>query len=168
MLHFVIREQKNVLEDVSFKVEANECVSIIGANGAGKTTLLHLMMRLYDPTEGIILLDGRDIREYSVESLYAIYGVLFQDYCSYAVSAKESITLSTDEIDDEKISYSLKASTVYKFIDTLECGLNTPLSRSFETDGTELSGGQKQRIALARAYYKDAPVLILDGTISFD
>lgn len=154
--------EKNVLEDVSFKVEANECVSIIGANGAGKTTLLHLMMRLYDPTEGIILLDGRDIREYSVESLYAIYGVLFQDYCSYAVSAKESITLSTDEIDDEKIRYSLKASTVYKFIDTLECGLNTPLSRSFETNGTELSGGQKQRIALARAYYKDAPVLILD------
>lgn len=144
--------EKNVLEDVSFKVEANECVSIIGANGAGKTTLLHLMMRLYDPTEGIILLDGRDIREYSVESLYAIYGVLFQDYCSYAVSAKESITLSTDEIDDEKISYSLKASTVYKFIDTLECGLNTPLSRSFETNGTELSGGQKQRIALAKPY----------------
>ncbi len=153
---------KNILENISFYVGKNETVSIIGANGAGKTTLIHLLMRIYDPTEGIILLDGKDIREYSVESLYGIFSVLFQDYCNYAVSAKESITLSTEEVDHEKMEKSLKASTSYKFIDKLKDGINTPLSRSFDLNGTELSVGQNQRIALARAYYKDAPIIILD------
>lgn len=154
--------EKNVLENVSFRVEANECVSIIGANGAGKTTLIHLLMRLYDPTDGVILLDGRDLRDYSAESLYEIYGVLFQDYCNYAVSAKESITLSIEDILAERFNNSLRASTAYKFIDTLEKGRDTILSRAFDPKGRELSVGQKQRIAIARAYYKDAPVIILD------
>ncbi len=154
--------EKNVLQNVSFRVNANECVSIIGANGAGKTTLIHLLMRLYDPTEGVILLDGRDIRDYSAESLYEIYGVLFQDYCNYPVNAKESVTLSTDAVSEERFSNSLKRSTSYKFISTFENGCDTPLSRKFDPNGTELSVGQKQRIALARAYYKDAPVIILD------
>lgn len=153
---------KNILENISFCVGENETVSIIGANGAGKTTLIHLLMRIYDPTEGTILLDGKDIREYSAESLYEIYGVLFQDYCNYAVSAGESIALSTDAIDQEKMENALKSSTAYKFIDELENGMSTSLSRSFDPNGTELSVGQKQRIALARAYYKDAPVIILD------
>lgn len=154
--------EKNILENISFQVGKNETVSIIGANGAGKTTLIHLLMRIYDPTEGTILLDGKDIREYSVESLYEIYGVLFQDYCNYAVSARESIALSTGIIDDEKLDNSLKASTAYKFTNKLENGMDTLLSRRFDPNGIELSGGQKQRIALARAYYKDAPVIILD------
>jgi len=154
--------EKNILENISFRVGQNETVSIIGANGAGKTTLIHLLMRIYDPTEGIILLDGKDIREYSAESLYEIYGVLFQDYCNYAVSAGESIALSTGRIDAEKLNHSLKASTAYKFTDDLENGMDTPLSRRFDPNGIELSGGQKQRIALARAYYKEAPVIVLD------
>ena len=154
--------EKNVLENVSFYVRENETVSIIGTNGAGKTTMIHLMMRLYDPTEGIILLDGKDIRDYSVESLYRIFSVLFQDYCNYAVSAKESITLSTREVSDNKFIYAIKASTVYKFINSLENGVDSTLSRKFDTNGTELSAGQKQRIALARAYYKDASIIILD------
>lgn len=155
-------KEKNILENISFCVGRNETVSIIGANGAGKTTLIHLLMRIYDPTDGTILLDGKDLREYSAESLYEIFGVLFQDYCNYAVSAKESITLSTEESYDTKLEYSLKASTAYKFIDELKNGINTSLSRNFDPNGTELSIGQKQRIALARAYYKDSPVVILD------
>jgi len=154
--------EKNILENISFRVGQNETVSIIGANGAGKTTLIHLLMRIYDPTEGVILLDGKDIREYSAESLYEIYGVLFQDYCNYAVSAGESIALSTGTIDNEKLEKSLKASTAYKFTDDLENGINTPLSRRFDPNGMELSVGQKQRIALARAYYKETPVIVLD------
>lgn len=154
--------EKNVLENVSFQVNANETVSIIGANGAGKSTMIHLLMRLYDPTEGIILLNGKDIRDYSVENLYKIYGVLFQDYCNYAVSAKESITFSTESIMEENFAHSVKLSTAYKFIDTLENGRDTILSRAFDPRGIELSVGQKQRIALSRAYYKDAPVIILD------
>ena len=154
--------EKNILENISFRVGQNETVSIIGANGAGKTTLIHLLMRIYDPTEGTILLDGKDIREYSAESLYEIYGVLFQDYCNYAVSARESIALTTDTIDGKKLDNSLKFSTAYKFSNELENGMDTPLSRRFDPNGIELSVGQKQRIALARAYYKEAPVIILD------
>lgn len=153
---------KNVLENVSFRVEGNETVSIIGANGAGKTTLIHLLMRLYDPTEGIIMLDGKDLRDYSVQSLYELYGVLFQDYCEYAVSAGESITLTTNAVMTDWLEDSLKASTAYKFIGTLENGLDTTLSRRFDPNGAELSVGQKQRVALARAYYKNAPIVILD------
>ena len=154
--------EKNILEKISFRVDKNETVSIIGSNGAGKTTLIHLLMRIYDPTEGSVLLDGKDIREYSAESLYEIYGVLFQDYCNYAVSAGEAIALSIDVIDNEKLAKSLKASTAYKFTDELENGVDTPLSRRFDSNGIELSVGQKQRIALARAYYKEAPVIVLD------
>lgn len=154
--------EKNILENISFLVGQNETVSIIGANGAGKTTLIHLLMRIYDPTEGTVLLDGKDIREYSVESLYEIYGVLFQDYCNYMVSAGESIAFSIDAIDREKLERSLKASTAYKFTNEMENGMNTPLSRRFDPNGIELSIGQKQRIALARAYYKEANVIVLD------
>lgn len=154
--------EKEVIKNVSFCVGERETVSIIGENGAGKTTLIHLMMRLYDPTEGTILLDGKDIRNYSVENLYQIYGVLFQDYCNYAVSAKESISLSTKAISDDNFNYALKASTAYKFVDTLDNGVDTVLSRKFDTNGIELSVGQKQRIALARAYYKDASIVIFD------
>lgn len=154
--------EKEVIKNVSFCVGERETVSIIGANGAGKTTLIHLMMRLYDPTEGTILLDGKDIRNYSVENIYQIYGVLFQDYCNYAVSAKESIALSTKAISDDKFNYALKASTAHKFVDTLDNGVDTVLSRKFDKNGIELSVGQKQRIALARAYYKDASIVIFD------
>ena len=94
--------------------------------------------------------------------MYEIYGVLFQDYCNYAVSARESIALTTDTIDGEKLDNSLKFSTAYKFTNELENGMDTPLSRRFDPNGIELSVGQKQRIALARAYYKEAPVIILD------
>lgn len=154
--------EKDVLKNVSFYVGEAETVSIIGANGAGKTTLIHLLMRLYDPTEGIILLDGKDIRNYSAENLYKIYGVLFQDYCNYAISAKESITLSTAAISEDRLDYALRASTAYKFIDALDSGIDTVLSRRFNSKGIELSTGQKQRIALARAYYKDASIIIFD------
>ncbi len=161
--------EKNVLEKVSFVVRGNETVSIIGANGAGKTTLICLLMRLYDPTEGIILLDGKDLRDYSAESLYGMFGVLCQDYCNYAVSARESITLSTEAAREsitlsaeDRLAYALRASTADKFVGALKNGIDTPLSKDFDPDGAELSVGQKQRIALARAYYKKAQVLILD------
>jgi len=154
--------EKNILENISFRIKPGEIVSIIGANGAGKTTLIHLLMRLYDPIDGTILIDGRDIRSYSVESYYKLFGVLFQDYCSYSVNARESVTLSTDKADEIKINNALRASTAGKVIDELPFGLDTVLSRSFSEDGIELSGGQKQRVALARAYYKDAPILVLD------
>lgn len=155
------REQK-ILDHICFRSEMNELVTIIGANGAGKTTLIHLLMRLYDPTEGVILLDGVDIREYSVGSLYELFGVEFQDYCNYAVSAKESITISTGNVDEDILKFALNASTANKFISSLTKGINTVLSRSYNEEGTELSVGQRQRISLARAYYKNAPIVVLD------
>ena len=154
--------QNNVLENVSFRIDSHETVSIIGANGAGKTTLILLLMRIYDPTEGVILLDGKDIREYSAESLYGLFGVLFQDYCDYAFSVRESVALSTENISEKRLKDALRRSTACTFTDQLKYGTDTLLSRRFHREGTELSAGQKQRIALARAYYKNAPILILD------
>lgn len=154
--------ERYVLDNVSFSVGANETVSIIGANGAGKTTLIQLLMRLYEPTSGNILLDGRDIKTYSVKALNELFGVLFQDYCSYPMSAVESITLSTEKPHPERLSAALRDSTAGEIIENLTDKLDTPLSRRFYENGAELSVGQKQRVALARAYYRDAPIMILD------
>lgn len=154
--------ERYVLDNVSFSVGANETVSIIGANGAGKTTLIQLLMRLYEPTSGNILLDGRDINTYSVKALNELFGVLFQDYCSYPMSAVESVTLSTEKPQPERLSAALCYSTAGEIIENLTEKLDTPLSRRFYENGAELSVGQKQRVALARAYYRDAPIMILD------
>ncbi len=119
-------------------------------------------MRLYEPTSGNILLDGRDIKTYSVKALNELFGVLFQDYCSYPMSAVESITLSTEKPQPERLSAALCYSTAGEIIENLTEKLDTPLSRRFYENGAELSVGQKQRVALARAYYRDAPIMILD------
>ena len=154
--------ERYVLDNVSFDVKKNETVSIIGANGAGKTTLIQLLMRLYDPTDGNIQLDGQDIGTYSVKALNELFGVLFQDYYSYPIRAAESITLSTEKPDPERFNAALTASTAAEIIENLSEKSQTPLSRRFSKQGAELSVGQQQRIALARAYYRDAPVVILD------
>ena len=151
-----------MLDNVSFKVYGNELVTIIGDNGAGKTTLIHLLIRIYDPTEGQILLNGKNLKNYSVESLYNLYGVLFQDYCNYETSARESITLTTETCSSDLLNFSLCASTADHFISELKEGIDTQLTRKYHENGIELSVGQKQRVALARAYYKNAPVIIFD------
>jgi ABC-type multidrug transport system fused ATPase/permease subunit len=153
----------DVLCDVSMTIAPGETLVLVGLNGAGKTTLLKLLTRLYDPTGGRILLDGYDLREYDVEDLYRMFGIIFQDFGRYAVTVEENIRFGdiTRE-DDARMRASAQASGAAEFVEKLKVGYDTPLMRIFEIDGTELSGGQWQKLAIARAFYGDGDVIILD------
>ena len=163
--------ERDVLRDISFTVSPNESVVLVGLNGAGKTTLIKLLMRLYDPTEGVILLDGHDIREYDVRALYDMFGIVFQDYGKYAVTVGENIAFGEvgKGIVREDIEKAALYSNADSFIEQFPKKYDTPLMRYFEDSGTELSGGQWQKIAIARAFYADSDILILDEpTASLD
>lgn len=154
---------KPVLEDVSFHLRAGECLALVGENGAGKTTLVKLMARLYEPTQGQILLDGIDLREYSQESLHREIGVVFQDFVRFDFLAKENIGLGRlDAMGDElRIRSAAERSLADEVIERLPRGYDQMLGRRFD-EGLDLSTGQWQKIALARAYMRDAQILILD------
>lgn len=160
-----------VLKHVSFTIRSGETIMLVGLNGSGKTTLLKLMTRLYDPTEGQVLLDGHDIREYDIDELYSIYGMIFQDFARYAVTVRENITFGNTCIEEDiqsMISASAKSNADI-FINKLPRKYETPLMRMFEDDGIEPSTGQWQKLAIARAFYRDAEILILDEpTASLD
>ncbi len=152
-----------VLSNVSFRLDAGECLALVGENGAGKTTLVKLLARLYDPTEGQILLDGVDLRDYSQESLHREIGVVFQDFVRYDFLAKENIGLGQlESIDDiGRIHIAARKSLADQVIARLPNGYDQMLGRRFES-GLDLSSGQWQKIALARAYMREAQILILD------
>ena len=160
-----------VLKDINMTVAPNDSVVLVGLNGAGKTTLIKLLMRLYDPTEGVILLDGHDIREYDTVALYDMFGVVFQDYGKYAVTVRENIAFGEvmRDINDEEIKQAAYNSNAQTFIEKLPQQYDTSLMRYFEDNGTELSIGQWQKIAIARAFYSNSDILILDEpTASLD
>ncbi len=163
--------EKYVLKDINLRFSGYDRVVLVGLNGAGKTTLIKLLTRLYDPTEGRILLDGEDIRSYSPEALYSIFGIVFQDFGKYSQTVKENIAFGdvNKAHDDREISLSAIRADADDFIRKLPLGYETPLTRMFEEDGIELSGGQWQRLSVARAFYKDSEILILDEpTASLD
>jgi ATP-binding cassette subfamily B protein len=155
---------KKVLDDLSFVIEEGQTVALVGHNGAGKTTLLKLLLRLYDPTEGKILLDGTDIREYDPYDLYKLYSVVFQDFGKLAFSIRENIALGNlDNINDLlAIKNAAKSSNADEFIEKLENGYDTELTRQFDRNGLELSVGQWQKIAVARAFFRNGEILIFD------
>ena len=162
---------RDVLHNINLRIEAGQTLAIVGLNGAGKTTLIKLLMRLYDPTEGRILLDGRDIREYDLKSLYRAFGIIFQDFGKYALTVEENIRLGDihKKADPEAVRQAAVQSAAQPYIDKLPEGYATPLMRIFEQNGTELSLGQWQKLAVARAFYSDADILILDEpTASLD
>ncbi len=161
----------DVLKDINLHFRSGESVVLVGLNGAGKTTLLKLMTRLYDPTEGEILLDGRDIRDYDVEQLYDIYGTIFQDFGRYADTVEMNIAYGQIDkpLDPEKIRDAAVQGNSAPYIEKLSKGYQTPLMRIFEADGAELSVGQWQKLAVSRAFYNDSDILILDEpTASLD
>jgi len=162
--------EKKVLNNVSFRFQAGEKIALVGENGAGKTTLVKLLARLYDPTEGRILLDGVDLRDYRVEELRHEIGVIFQDYMRYDMLAAENIGFGRIEqaSDDARIERSAEKSLAAGVIENLPKTYRQMLGRRFE-GGVDLSTGQWQKIALARAYMRDAQILILDEpTASLD
>lgn len=151
------------LRDVSLRIGAGERVALVGENGAGKTTLVKLLGRLYDPTEGRILLDGVDLREYDVDELRGEIGVIFQDFVRYDLLVRENIAVGQiDAIDDlPRIVRAAQMSLADGVVDDLEGGLDHMLGRRFK-GGANLSGGEWQKVGLARAYMRDAQILILD------
>lgn len=153
-----------VIKNVSFRIEAGETVVLVGLNGAGKTTLIKLLMRLYDPIEGRILLDGIDIREYDPGKLHEIFGIIFQDFGKYACTVSENIMFGeiSETPSKDRIRNAAAASGADEFIEKLPEGYDTALMRYFEHSGIELSGGQWQKLSVARAFYSSSDILILD------
>lgn len=163
--------ERDVLKNINLTINPAETIVIVGLNGAGKTTLLKLLTRLYDPTEGRILFDGHDIKEYDTEKLYDVFGMIFQDYGKYACTVSENIAFGEvmKEINEDEITDAAKKSNSHEYIMKLEKGYDTPLMRYFDKTGIELSGGQWQKLAIARAFYSDSDFLILDEpTASID
>jgi ATP-binding cassette, subfamily B, bacterial len=152
-----------VVQNINFHLHPSEKLALIGENGAGKTTLVKLLARLYDPTEGAILLDGIDLREYEVEDLRREIGVIFQDYMRYDMFVRENIGFGKIEALDEqnRIETAAMKSMAQNVIDRLPNGYDQMVGRRFE-GGVDLSGGEWQKMALARAYMRDAQLLILD------
>lgn len=152
-----------VLRDLSFHLVAGEKLALVGENGAGKTTLVKLLARLYDPTEGRILLDGRDLREFDVNELRRNVGVIFQDFVRYSMTASDN--LAVGRIDERsnrpRIEDAAHRSLADEIIERLPSGYDQMVGRRFE-DGVDLSGGEWQKVALGRAYMRDAQLLILD------
>jgi len=162
---------RRVLQNINLKFRPGETVVLVGLNGAGKTTFIKLLTRLYDPTEGMILLDGRDLREYDPKELYRIFGIIFQDFGKYAVSVSDNIRFGDIGRDPEEkeIREAAEQSGADDFISRLPAGYDTPLMRYFEPDGIELSIGQWQKLAISRAFYSESDILILDEpTASLD
>ena len=152
-----------VLNGLNFHLHPGERVALIGENGEGKTTIVKLITRLYDPTEGQVLLDGVDLREYRLEDLYREIGVIFQDFMRYEMTARENIAVGRiEEIDDLKmLETAARKSLADAVIGRLPGGYDQMLGRRFET-GVDISGGEWQKVALARAYLRDAQLLVLD------
>ncbi|MGE5359315.1 MAG: ABC transporter ATP-binding protein [Bacteroidales bacterium] len=151
-----------VLHRVSFAVPPGTRVGIRGTTGAGKSTLMGLLMRFYDPTDGLITLDGVDVREYRLEDLRRQFAVVLQDPVLFSASIAENIAYGRDGASREEIIEAAKLANAYDFITTMPQGFDTPVGER----GMKLSGGERQRISLARAFLLDAPILILDEPTS--
>jgi len=149
------------LKNVSLKFNVGQRLAVVGQNGSGKTTFIKLLCRLYDPTEGEILLNGIDIRKYDYLQYISIFSIVFQDFKLLSYSLGQNIAAAV-EYDDTKARDCLDKVGFGERLEKMTKGLNTCLYKDFEEDGVEISGGEAQKIALARALYKDAPFIILD------
>jgi ATP-binding cassette subfamily B protein len=155
------------LRDVSFTIPAGQTIAVVGRNGAGKTTLIKLLCRLYDPTEGRILLDGVDIRELDPDELRRVIGAMFQDFVAYQATASENVGLGDlpDLENREAIAAAARKAGADELISGLPFGYDSPLGKWFD-QGVNLSGGEWQKVALSRAFMRDARILVLDEPTS--
>ncbi|MBP3705236.1 MAG: ABC transporter ATP-binding protein [Clostridia bacterium] len=153
--------EEYALRHVSMKFRVGERLAVVGQNGSGKTTFIKLLCRLYDPTEGVILLNGIDIRKYSYDEYIALFSVVFQDFQLMSFSLGENVAAAV-EYDAQRVLDCLDKAGMSERLKTLPKGLDTMLNKDFDEEGVQVSGGEAQKIALARALYKDAPFVILD------
>ena len=155
---------KQILRDVSFRVGKHERVALVGLNGSGKSTLIKLLLRLYDVDEGVVKINGMDIRNYTIRSLRQSFSVYFQDDPSYSFDLRENVSIADAERmeGDAAITRAIEDSGAGDILDKAPAGLDTFLTRLFDREGIELSGGQYQKLALARTFYRRHSALILD------
>ena len=160
------RSEEKVLKDINMILHPGEHISIVGPNGAGKTTFIKLLCRLYDPTEGEILLNGVNIKNFAYDEYVKLLSVVFQDFQLFAFPAKENITLgqvkSKDAENKKNLDIIIEEAGLKTTLSRLPKGKDTYIFKGYEEDGIELSGGQQQKLAIARALYKDASIIILD------
>lgn len=151
------------LKNMNLTLEAGKKMAVVGLNGAGKTTFIKLLLRLYDPTEGVILLNGTDIRKFKRKEYYELFSPVFQNVEVFAFPMAENISMKKTEETDRELSRECAEKAGLKDkLETLEKGVDTELLKIIHDDGIDLSGGEKQKLALARALYKNAPVIVLD------
>ena len=151
-----------ILKDINLKITAPCNLALVGANGAGKTTFVKLLIRQYDPTDGKILLNGIDVKEYNPFTYYSLFSVMFQHFKVYNLSLESNIKFSDSPIDQDIMNNAIVGSQVNRFMGKMSDGLNTEMSKSFSDDGYIPSMGEAQRIAIARTLYHERPVAILD------
>ncbi|WP_078142751.1 ABC transporter ATP-binding protein, partial [Streptococcus pneumoniae] len=164
-VEFAYNKDAKVLNGVSFKAKQGEVTALVGASGCGKTTILKLISRLYDYDKGQILIDGKDIKEISTESLFDKVSIVFQDVVLFNQSVMENIRIGKQDASDEEVKRAAKLANCTDFIEKMDKGFDTVIGEN----GAELSGGERQRLSIARAFLKEAPILILDEiTASLD
>ena len=149
------------LQNVNLKIKNGEHLAVVGRNGSGKTTFIKLMCRLYDVTDGEILINGINIKEYSKESIISLYSVVFQDFKIFSTTLAQNIS-TNEEYDKERLYDALDKANIKDRVLKMENKECTYLYKDLDKAGVEISGGEAQKLALARALYKDAPIVILD------
>ena len=154
--------EKDVLKNVNLTIPAGEKLAIVGLNGAGKTTLIKLLCGLYDPTDGEVLLNGQDIKQYNRRDYYEHFSAVFQDFSILATTILDNVSQSHDEPDMERVKWAIEMAGLTEKIESLPEQYNTNVGREIFQEGLELSGGETQRLMLARALYKNAPIIVLD------
>jgi len=155
-------QNQPVLENINLTLHIGERIALVGENGAGKTTFIKLLMRLYDPSVGQILLNGINIKDINRNEYYKLFSTVFQDFNLFAFKLRDNITCLEDEPNSHKIETCIDQAGLKHKISTLEKGLDTYIYKLYEEDGVEVSGGEGQKLALARALYRNANIIILD------
>ncbi len=156
-------KSEETIKNLSFELKKGEIVALVGHNGAGKTTIVKLLLRLYDPTSGVIRVNGRDIREYDLHAYREMFAATFQDFRVMGMTIKENVLMGRHyENEDKLVEKSLKRAGVYEKVQSLPKGIHTMMTKEFEEDGAVLSGGESQKLAVARTFAKESPVKIFD------
>ncbi len=157
-------QKEETIKDISFTIKKGEAIALVGHNGAGKSTIIKLILRYYDPTSGVIRLNGVDIRKYNLRSYRKLFATAFQDVCILGMTVKDNILLgekSTPE-NEERVATALKKAGIYERIESLPKGIHTMMAKEFDEEGVVLSGGESQKVAVARAFYRICPIKIFD------